>query len=56
MGAPDIMHTQLLISKGQCNDSCNFTFHYKSDKVKKMERKLGNFSTSFFLTILQKRN
>ena len=29
------MHIHSLITKGQCTTSWNFTFHYKSDEVKK---------------------
>ena len=42
----------VLITKGHCNTSCNFEFHYKSDEVKitHMWRRLGtsqNFHLSF---------
>ena len=36
----DLMDVHVLITKGQCNTSCNFAFHYKSDEVKKNLRKL----------------
>ena len=27
----DTMHIQLLITKGQCNTNCNFSFHYNAN-------------------------
>ena len=35
-----IMHIHVLIPKGQCNTSCNFAFHYKSDEVEKCKENL----------------
>ena len=31
----DNIHVQLFVTKGQCNASSNFAFHYGSDNVKK---------------------
>ena len=36
----DIMYIHVLITKGLCNTSWNFAFHYKSDKVKKWKENL----------------
>ena len=44
----EIMHVHVLITKGQCNTSWNFAFHYKSDKVRKGKEHLLISHVSFW--------